>query len=232
MLDMVAFDADDTLWENEVLYSQAKVRFAKLMDGYETPDATKHRLDELEIANISIYGYGIKSFALSMIESAIEISQEKIDGREMAAIISLVREMLTAPVELIDGVRETIAELYETFPLMLITKGDLVEQSRKVRLSGLEDYFHTIEIVAEKSRDVYLQILSRHDLDPRSFLMVGNSRKSDILPVLEIGGQAVYIPQENTWFHEESSDNPTGEENFYQLEEIRQLPGFLKQLMV
>src|SRR5262249_28791468 len=148
------------------------------------------------------YGYGIKGFTLSMIETAIDLTEGRISGSKIRHIIDLTREMFTAPVELLDGVRETIATLAQSHALMLITKGDLFEQEGKIARSGLADFFSKVEIVPIKTREIYKSIVEKHKINPQRFLMVGNSMRSDILPVIEMGGHAVYVPYETTWEHE------------------------------
>jgi putative hydrolase of the HAD superfamily len=202
MIEIIAFDADDTLWENESFYTRAKSRFVELVSKYQSPEMVEQRLNEIEISNIRYYGYGIKSFILSMIETAIDLSDGRVDGWEIQLIIGLAKEVLTAEVNLFEHAEDTVIKLAKRFDLMLITKGEQWEQERKIRRSGLAKYFRYVEIVGDKTQEAYHSILAKYQIEPAGFLMVGNSIKSDILPVLAIGGQAVYIPYENTWFHE------------------------------
>lgn len=227
MIEIIAFDADDTLWENEHLYHQTKKEFARILAKYSAPDQTNIRLNETEVRNIDYYGYGIKSFALSMIETAVEVSQGQVESLLIAELIEMVKRMLTAQVEMVEGVKETLEELSTRFDLMLITKGDLYEQERKIARSGIADYFRYLEVVAEKSEASYRQILERYNLNPARFLMVGNSLRSDILPVLRIGGSAVYIPNEQTWFHEHATEDEFGHLKFDKLERLSDLPNYL-----
>jgi putative hydrolase of the HAD superfamily len=201
-LQVIAFDADDTLWDNEYLYTQAKEKFIRLLSECHEPEECARRLDEIEMENVRHYGYGIKSFILSMIEAALELTEGRVAAEKIAAILSFAREMLSAEVRLIDGVGETLASLSQSYPLMLITKGDPAEQMRKIEDSGLGVYFRWVEVVADKSPAVYRAILERYGIPPQRFLMVGNSLRSDILPVLQIGGRAVLVPYANTWAHE------------------------------
>jgi putative hydrolase of the HAD superfamily len=228
MFDVIALDADDTLWDNEYLYSEAKKKFIQLLSECSDPPACAQRLDEIEMENVRCYGYGIKSFILSMIEAALELSEGRVAAEKIAAILGFAREMLSAEVRLIDGVGETLASLAQTYPLMLITKGDPSEQLRKIEDSGLGVYFRWVEVVADKSPAIYRSILERYGLQAERFLMVGNSLRSDILPVLEIGGQAVLIPYANTWAHEMNVGETT--HTYATLADLRQLPGYLQGL--
>jgi len=227
MINVIGFDADDTLWHNESLYHQAKEDLSRLMSGYDEPQQVKAHLDQTEVANITYYGYGIKSFILSMIETASQVSAGQVTAKEIDGIIDIAKRMLTAPVDLVDGVEETLANLSNEYDLLLITKGDQFEQERKIRLSGIAGYFRYLEVVGEKTADTYRSVLRKYNLDPTSFLMVGNSLRSDILPVLMIGAQAVYIPNELTWFHEHAGHKEIGDVEYVELERITQLPGIL-----
>ena len=206
MLTMIAFDADDTLWHNEPYYLQAGERFAQLLSGYRTREQAEQALAETEIRNVRLYGYGIKSYTLSMIEAAIAVTGGEITGSEIQGVLEIGQEMLAADVLLFEGVSEVLAELAGAHELMLITKGDLLEQGNKLDRSGLAGYFHHVEIIQEKSAASYQRLLERYAIPPAEFLMVGNSLKSDILPVLEIGGRAVYIPYQHTWAQEQAEE--------------------------
>jgi putative hydrolase of the HAD superfamily len=230
MFDIIALDADDTLWDNESHYTRAKERFKQLLARYGSLEEVERKLDEIEIGNIEIYGYGIKSFALSMVETAIHLSQGKIPGEEIRQVIDLAREMLSAPLELYDRVEQTLQELSLDHRLVLVTKGDRFEQERKIVRSGLGKYFEAVEIVGDKTEASYRVMLATFGLEPKHFLMVGNSMRSDILPVLSLGGQAVYIPQENTWSHENSVEAPVDAWDYYVLEHFWQLPELLRRL--
>jgi putative hydrolase of the HAD superfamily len=224
MIEVIGFDADDTLWHNEVLYHQAKDEVGQILASYDHPEKVKTLLDQTEVNNIKYYGYGIKSFTLSMIETATHISSKKVNAREIDAIIAIAKRMLMAPVDLVDGVETTLESLSGSYALMLITKGDHIEQERKIRISGISHYFQYLEVVGEKSASTYSQVLEKYHLDPTRFLMVGNSLRSDILPVLKIGGQAVHIPNEQTWFHENADQQEIGNSEYFELESISQLP--------
>ena len=229
MIEIIGLDADDTLWENEHLYHQAKNKFAQILENYGDPEELITRLDKTEVRNIEFFGYGIKSFALSMIESANFLSRDQLTGAEISEIITVAKGMLTAPVELVEGAEETLENLSTKYDLMLITKGDSHEQEHKIERSGIADYFRYLEVVGEKSEASYRKILRQYNLDPGRFLMVGNSLRSDILPVLRIGGQAVYIPNFQTWFHEHASAEDIGEVEYAELERLSQLPDYLAQ---
>ena len=230
MIEIIAFDADDTLWNNEHLYHRAKVEFCQLMARYAESQFAKDHLDEMEVRNISYYGYGIKSFALSMIEAAADVSAGQESENEIRRILTIIKGMLTAEVKFAEGAEETLAELTNSYDLMLITKGDLYEQESKIERSGVARYFRYLEIVGEKSDITYQRILDKYNLDPEGFLMVGNSLRSDILPVLRIGGQAVYIPNDQTWSHEHAGEAEIGDHEFIQLEHLHQLPKYLERL--
>jgi putative hydrolase of the HAD superfamily len=228
--EMIALDADDTLWHNERLYTQAQGHFVDLLAHYHEPDWIRARLNQTETKNMDHFGYGIKAFALSMIETSVELTEGRISGREIGAIVNLAKEMINARVELIDGVVDAVIQLAAAYPLMIITKGDLLDQERKIDRSGLRDYFIHIEIVSDKTRDIYAQLLARYAIHPGAFVMVGNSLRSDILPVLELGGSAVYIPYLTTWAHEIADLPAPDQPGFYQLETIGGLPALLQQI--
>jgi putative hydrolase of the HAD superfamily len=229
MIEVIGFDADDTLWHNEVLYHQAKEELGQILAGYRHPKEVKDRLDQTEVTNIKYYGYGIKSFTLSMIETAAQVSEGRVTAKEIDAIIIIAKRMLTAPVDLVDGVETTLGSLSGSYKLMLITKGDQFEQERKISISGISHYFDYLEVVGEKSEASYRKILGQYNLDPARFLMVGNSLRSDVLPVLKIGGQAVYIPNEQTWFHENASQDEIRGVEYAELERLSQLPEYLER---
>ncbi len=226
MFDVIAFDADDTLWDNERLYTQTKQKFVDLLSECVDRQICIERLDKIETHNVRYYGYGIKSFILSMIEAALELSAGHVAAEKINAILGFARQMLAAEVLLIDGVGEVLASLARRYPLMLITKGDPSEQQRKIEDSGLAGYFRWVEIVHDKTPETYRTILSRYNLRPERFLMVGNSLRSDILPVLAISGHAVYVPFANTWAHE--FDGVEATDGYVTLEGISDLPGWIE----
>ena len=230
MINIIGLDADDTLWHNEQLYHQAKKKFAQILEKYSSSKEASLHLDQTEVRNIEHYGYGIKSFSLSMIETAVEVSNGQIDGDVIGELIAIAKQMLSADVDLVEGAKETLEKLSTKYDLMLITKGDSYEQERKIERSGIADYFRYLEVVGEKSEASYRKILRQYNLDPGRFLMVGNSLRSDILPVIRIGGMGVYIPNDQTWFHEHASQEEIGEVEYAELEQLSQLPTYLAQL--
>ena len=230
MINIIGLDADDTLWHNEQLYHQAKKKFAQILEKYSSSKEASLHLDQTEVRNIEHYGYGIKSFSLSMIETAVEVSNGQIDGDVIGELIAIAKQMLSADVDLVEGAKETLEKLSTKYDLMLITKGDSYEQERKIERSGIADYFRYLEVVGEKSEASYRKILGQYNLDPGRFLMVGNSLRSDILPVIRIGGMGVYIPNDQTWFHEHASQEEIGEVEYAELEQLSQLPTYLAQL--
>ena len=228
--NLIAFDADDTLWHNERLFSYAHDRFAALLSRYHNPEWIHDRLYQTEVRNIQHYGYGIKAFALSMIETAVELTEGRVTGADIQSLIDLAREMLTAEVELLPHVAETIPQLAAAYPLMLITKGDLLDQETKLNRSGLSGYFRHVEVVSQKTPETYTRLLNKYSLDAARFLMIGNSLKSDILPILAVGGHAVHIPYEITWLHESAEPPPAGTPGFHALEHMGQLPALLEKI--
>ena len=227
MFEVIAFDADDTLWHNEPLYRGTQTKVIEILARHHDAAWIEGRMFETEIRNLEHYGYGIKGFTLSMIETAIELTEGRISGAEIGRIIGLTREMFKAPVELLDGVEETIATLAASHDLMLITKGDLFEQQAKIARSGLTRHFDKIEIVPVKVAETYQSIVARHEISPQRFLMVGNSIRSDVLPVIEMGGQAVHIPYETTWEHEIVPEEELAGREFITLAHIRELPNLI-----
>jgi putative hydrolase of the HAD superfamily len=208
MLDWIAFDADDTLWRNEEYYLDGRDQFFQILGKYGLDPEELGRFDNFEVDNIPYFGYGAMSFILSMIELSIEITEERIQPQDIQRIIQLGKEMLTHEVILFDGVENLLGSLASDFPLMLITKGDLFHQQRKFEASGLRKYFRALEVVSEKDPGVYGEILQRYGIQPGNFLMIGNSLRSDILPVLELGGWALHLANHPTWSHE---DDPLAE---------------------
>ncbi len=227
--DLVAIDADDTLWHTEYLYAEATATIKSILTKYIPDNNVSERLYQAEIRNLAHFGYGIKGFALSMIESAIELTDGEIKTTDIGQILDITKDMITADIQLIDHVSETLTQLATTHTLMLLTKGDLVDQESKIARSGLATHFHHIEIVSRKRPADYQTILSRYQIQPSRFVMIGNSLKSDILPVLEIGGTAIFIPHAMTWAHEKA-DPPTEQASFHQINHFGELPTLLSQL--
>ncbi len=226
--DLIAFDADDTLWNNEDLYTHAQYQLKSMLDSFAPPDQTGSLLYVLESRNIPLYGYGIKGFTLSMIETAVQISNGVIPSTEILKIIQVAREMMTAPVQMLPHAADVIRQLSEHCPLMIITKGDIFDQERKIERSGLQSHFKHIEIVSQKTPESYAALLEHYQIAPCRFLMVGNTLRSDILPVVDIGGWGVYIPQANNWSHEHASPTEKQKQSFVELEHLGQLPLLLE----
>lgn len=201
-IKIIGFDADDTLWVNETYFREAELAFGQLLEQYETINQIDQELFKIEIENLPIYGYGIKGFVLSMVETALKISNHKISNESLNAIIEIGKNMLNKPVELLDGVEEVLKTLSKTHRLIMATKGDLLDQERKLEKSGLNKYFHHIEVMSDKKTSDYRKLLSHLDIKPEEFLMIGNSLKSDILPLVELGANAVHVPFHTTWQHE------------------------------
>lgn len=201
-IKVIGFDADDTLWVNETYFREVEHEFAKLLSAYETENKIDQELFKMEMKNLEIYGYGIKGFVLSMVESAIDLSNGKIDNATISKILNLGKEMVLKPVEVIDGVEEVLKSLVDNYRLILLTKGDLLDQERKLEKSGLSKYFHHIEVLSDKKDENYKNLLDHLEIDVKNFLMIGNSLKSDVLPLINIGAQAIHIPFHTTWAHE------------------------------
>ena len=230
MFDVIALDADDTLWHNEILYTKAQDKLKQLLASYDCSQSIERTLCETEVRNLQYYGYGVKSFTLSMIETAVRLTDGHVLGREIQRIVDLAKEMLRTPLRLLDYVEETLVTLARSHRLMLITKGDLFDQEAKLVQSGLAHHFAYVEVVTEKARDVYYALLAKHGIPAQRFLMVGNSLRSDILPVLAAGGEAVYIPYPTTWAHETVTDQCEEQDGYFELENIGLLPALVERL--
>lgn len=223
-IEIIAFDADDTLWHNESLFTMTQDKYKNLLAKYHSPEWIEQRLFDTETENIQHFGYGVKGFTLSMIETAIELSEGRITGAEIMQIIDFAKEMLKSPIELLEGVEETIKTLAQTHDLMIITKGDLFDQESKIARSGLAHFFSKIEIVKEKDDEVYQKILTKNKIEKDKFVMVGNALKSDILPVLRIGAAAIHVPYHTTWAREIVSQSELENYRFQQLSRLKELP--------
>ncbi len=230
MIELVALDADDTLWHNEPLYISTRERLQDLLTRYEPAGVLEDRLYEVEIRNLEHFGYGVKGFVLSMIETAIELTDGRIESADIREIIDWGRRMLQHPVELLDGVRDTVAELSGRYPLILLTKGDLLHQESKLARSDLGRYFKGIEVVSEKDAHIYRSVMHRYAVPGERFVMVGNSLRSDILPVLEAGGHAVFVPYAVSWVHEQVPAEALIDKQYHQIAHIRELPRLLDTL--
>jgi putative hydrolase of the HAD superfamily len=201
-LKVIAFDADDTLWANEPYFRETEQRFFEMFQDYLPQHTVARELLKTEIDNLPLYGYGIKGFILSMIETAMRVSDKTIPVDVIEKIIAEGKELLEKPVEIIEGVEEVLTILKRKYRLVMATKGDLLDQERKLKKSGLEHYFHHIEIMSDKKESDYRKLIKHLDILPDHFLMIGNSLKSDALPVLNIGGHAIHVPYHITWAHE------------------------------
>ena len=201
-LKVIAFDADDTLWVNEPYFRKAEEDFANLLLDYLPAHSIQKELFSTEITNLSLYGYGVKGFMLSMIETALRISNQQLPPALIQEILRIGKEMLDRPVEIIDGVERVLADLQGKYRLVVATKGDLLDQERKLIKSGLLSYFHHTEIMSDKQPNDYAKLIRHLDILPDEFMMIGNSLKSDVIPVLELGGHAIHIPYHITWAHE------------------------------
>lgn len=201
-IKVIGFDADDTLWVNETYFRDTEEKFADLLDCYETKNKIDQELFKMEMANLETYGYGIKGFMLSMIESALDLSNNKVSQQTIAEILDLGKKMIAHPVELLDGVEEVLSGLVGKYRLIVLTKGDLLDQERKLEKSGLSKYFHHVEVLSEKKENNYSNLLEHLNIDVNEFLMIGNSLKSDVLPIINIGAKAVHVPFHTTWAHE------------------------------
>jgi putative hydrolase of the HAD superfamily len=229
VIDLVALDADDTLWHNEPLFTSVRGQFCALLERYEPAGIAGELLDEVEMRNLEHFGYGVKGFVLSMIETAIQMTGGRLEAADVQTIIGWGREMIASPVELLPDVADVVEDLARTFPLILLTKGDLLHQQTKLARSGLGSHFRGIEIVSEKDAGVYRGVMGRYGVEPERFVMVGNSLRSDILPVLEAGGHAVYVPYEVTWVHERVAPEQLAMLHFHRIAHLRELPELLRQ---
>lgn len=218
-IKVIAFDADDTLFVNEPYFEETEKKFLALMQDYLSHQSLSQELFKIEIDNLGLYGYGIKAYTLSMIEAALKISNHTLSVEAVARILEYGKELLQKPIELLDGVEQTLQALHGKYKLVVATKGDLLDQRRKLHNSGLGKYFHHIEVMSDKQEKDYTDLVNRLEIRPEEFFMVGNSLKSDVLPVLAIGGHAVHIPFHTTWAHERI-DHKVEHERFRALENI------------
>lgn len=229
MLTTICFDADDTLWHNERFFHLTQERFTDLLRGHADPDHLAERLLEAERRNVGHYGFGIKGFMLSMIETALEVTERRVPGSVIAEIIEAGQEMLRHPIELLPGAEETVRSLSGEFRLYLVTKGDLLDQERKLAQSGLGDVFDGVEIVSDKSAEVYRSIFRRAGARPEHVLMTGNSLKSDVNPVIEAGGWGVYVPHGLTWALE-AAEAPETHPRYRKIENLEELPKVVRDI--
>jgi putative hydrolase of the HAD superfamily len=232
--DLIAFDGDDTLWHNERSYREGRERFRRLLARAGvalSPEEVERRVNLTEVANLPYYGYGVSSFVLSLAETAIEVTDGRIAGGDLRDLIDLAKQMLTEDVELFPGAEETLTTLAASSPLMLITKGDLLHQRSKLERSGLLGCFRYVEVVSHKTADVYATILSRHGVAPERFVMVGNSLRSDVLPVVEAGGWAVHIPAAVSWSHEDADAPAHLHGRFVEVPALERVPDAIRTLL-
>lgn len=229
MITTIGFDADDTLWQNETFFRLTQDRFAALLTSFADPEHLQDRLLAAERRNLGHYGFGVKGFTLSMIETAIEVTEGMIPAKIIAEILAAGREMLEHPIELLPHAMSAVSALAASHRVVLITKGDLLDQERKLAQSGLGDLFHGVEIVSNKTADVYASIFNRHGSGVAQALMIGNSLKSDVIPMLEAGGWGVYIPHGQTW-ELEHAEEPHGQDRFRRLTSLAELPDLVEAL--
>ena len=225
-IKVIAFDADDTLWVNEPYFREAENRFSELLEDFLPHHSVQKELFKTEMDNLAIYGYGVKSFMLSMIETIARITDNSADIKLINKSIELGRELLNKPIELLDGVETVLKQLNGDYRLVMATKGDLLDQERKLIKSGLTKHFHHIEIMSNKKKSDYQKLLKHLDCKPENFLMIGNSIKSDVMPVLKLGGYAIHVPYHTTWAYEKVNiriNNP----KFYEAEFIKDVIKFL-----
>jgi putative hydrolase of the HAD superfamily len=227
---MVGFDADDTLWRSQDYFDEAQARFERIVSAYVDLADVGKRLYEYESRNIAFFGYGVKGMALSMVEAAVEITEARISAQDLHRIVGLAKELLRHPVEVLDGVRDAVEAVAAEHPVVLITKGDLFHQEQKVRDSGLADLFRRIEIVSEKDAPTYARLLEEFGVPASRFLMVGNSLRSDIAPVLELGGWGVHVPYHTTWAHEAEAQLRHGGDRMRTVAAIAELPQAVREL--
>jgi len=230
MIKFIGFDADDTLWHNENIFDRAQERYRRLLEKYHPAAEVNVALFATEMRNLRLYGYGIKGFMLSATETAIELTKGEISAAEIREILRLGQDMIAHPVELLPDVAAVVPALAKDYRLLLITKGDLRDQERKIAASGLAAHFHAVEILSEKDGAAYERVLHRHRVDPTEFVMVGNSLKSDILPVLALGGAGVHMPYHLTWQHERVEEAPRNQPRFRHIERLAELPPLLPTL--
>lgn len=226
---VIGFDADDTLWVNETYFRETEERFAALLEDYETKNKIDQELFKMEMDNLDLYGYGIKGFMLSMIESALDLSNHRVSQETISKILNLGKKMIAHPVELLDGVEEVLKKLKDKYRLIVLTKGDLLDQERKLEKSGLSQYFHHVEVLSDKKENNYKNLLDHLNINVQEFLMIGNSLKSDVLPILNIGAKAVHIPFHTTWAHEMVPEEEEKGNTHLRLNGLRDVLKYLKK---
>ncbi|PQB07218.1 HAD family hydrolase [Polaribacter filamentus] len=226
-IKVIAFDADDTLWVNETYFREAEKEFAQILSGYETQNKIDQELFKTEIKNLAIYGYGIKGFVLSMVECALELSNYQLAQKSLEKILNIGKEMLEKPIELLDGIEEVLQSLQGKYKLVVATKGDLLDQERKLEKSNLLKYFHHIEVMSDKKEKDYQKLIRHLDIHPSEFLMIGNSLKSDVLPLVVIGSSAIHVPFHTTWAHENVPKGRESKTSYVTVLNIKQVLAYL-----
>ena len=222
-IKVIGFDADDTLWVNETYFREAEMEFARLLSEYETPNKIDQELFKMEMQNLALYGYGVKAFVLSMVESALELSNYNVTHKTIEDILNIGKDMLNKPVELLTGVEDVLKSLSGKYRLILATKGDLLDQERKLEKSGLTKYFHHIEVLSDKQETNYSGLLNHLDINPSEFLMIGNSLKSDVLPLVNIKAHAIHVPFHTTWAHEVVSEKETNGKSYKTVSNLKEI---------
>ena len=225
-IKVIGFDADDTLWVNETYFRDAEAEVGLLLSKFETPNKIDQELFKMEIKNLPIYGYGVKGFILSMVEMALELSNKTVSNDVIEAILNIGKTMINKPIELLDGVEDVLKTLSKDYKLIVATKGDLLDQERKLEKSGLINYFHHIEVLSEKHNTDYSKLLKRLDINPSEFLMIGNSLKSDILPLIHIGSKAIHVPFHTTWQHERVTKEQTDNLDYKTVKSLKEILNF------
>lgn len=229
MLTTIGFDADDTLWQNESFFRLTQDRFLQALADHADPLHLRERLDAAERRNLAYYGFGVKGFTLSMIETAVEVTDGRVPASIIGDLVAMGRDLLEHPLELLPHARATVTALAEDFRLVLITKGDLLHQERKLAQSGLGDLFDGVEIVSDKTAVTYQTAFARHGTGADQAMMVGNSLKSDVIPAIEAGCWGVHVPQEHEWSFE-AADTPTGHHRFHLIADLGELPALVDQI--
>ena len=225
-IKVIAFDADDTLWVNETYFREAEHQFAKLLAKYETENKIDQEIFKTEVKNLKMYGYGVKGFILSMVECALELSNYQVNQKTIEAILNIGKKMLNEPIELLDGVEEVLQSLQGQYKLIVATKGDLLDQERKLEKSNLLSYFHHIEVMSDKKEKDYQKLIKHLDIHPSELLMIGNSLKSDVLPLIEIGASAIHVPFHTTWIHEEVTEEEKSKLDYKTVNNIKDILNF------
>ncbi len=225
-IKVIAFDADDTLWVNEPYFQETEKKFCALLEDYLPHHTISQELFKTEMQNLALYGYGVKGFMLSMVETALRVSNKTMNIDIIEKAIQYGKELLDKPIEMLEGVEDVLKSLYGKYKLVVATKGDLLDQERKLKKSAIEHYFHHTEIMSDKKERDYLKLIKHLDIQPGGFMMIGNSIKSDVLPVLEIGGHAVHVPYHTTWAHEHTEHN-VEHVNFKHIHNITEILPFL-----